>query len=389
MAVTEVTHTSWFSRIGSSVVGSLVGLALVVGMAGMLFWNEGRAVKTAKALAEGAGAVVSVNAGAVDAANDGKLVHIAGPAVPVGVPEDSRLGIRAEGAVSLERDVEMFQWRETQKSETKTKVGGGQETVTTYDYERAWSSSPISSSGFKEPAGHQNPPMPIEGDDFAVPTVNVGAFAIEGGRVVSLAADSAVAPDAGAPDRIAAAAGISRPGRIVGNQVYYGWAADNPQIGDLRIGFKRGDLKEVSLAGAQRGNAIVDWTASNGRAIFLAKAGIAPAAELFADAVTSNKVMTWILRAVGLILMLVGFSLMLALLGVIGDVIPFIGSIIRSGTFLIALAMTALVGSLAIAAGWMFYRPLLSLAVVAAGLAIFYAVSRMGKAKAAEGAPAA
>ncbi|MFZ1681245.1 MAG: TMEM43 family protein, partial [Rhizobiaceae bacterium] len=373
MAVTEVTHTSWFSRIGSSVVGSLIGLALVVGMAGLLFWNEGRAVKTAKALAEGAGSVVEVSANAVDAANEGRLVHIAAAAAPVGVPEDSRLGIKAEGAVSLERAVEMFQWRETQKSETRTKVGGGQETVTTYDYERAWSSSPISSSGFKEPAGHQNPPMPIQGDDFAVPTVNVGAFAIAGGRVTNLASDSAILPDAGAPDRIAAAAGISRPGKLIGDTVYFGWAADNPQIGDLRVGFKRGDLKDVSVAGAQKGNAIVDWTASNGRAIFLAKAGIVPAAELFADAVASNKALTWILRAVGLILMLVGFSLMLAILGVIGDVIPFIGSIIRSGTFLIALAMTALLGSLAIAAGWMFYRPLLSLAVVAAGVAVFYA----------------
>ena len=36
----------------------LVGLVLIVAMVVLLFWNEGRAVTTARSLAEGAGAVV-------------------------------------------------------------------------------------------------------------------------------------------------------------------------------------------------------------------------------------------------------------------------------------------------------------------------------------------
>ena len=39
-------------------------------------WNEGRAVRTAESLEEGAGAVVSVPADAVDPGNEGKLVHV-------------------------------------------------------------------------------------------------------------------------------------------------------------------------------------------------------------------------------------------------------------------------------------------------------------------------
>lgn len=388
MAVTVVTNQSWFSRLGNSIVGSLIGLLLVIGMVGLLFWNEGRAVKTAKALAEGAGAVVTVDAKAVDPANEGKLIAIAGPAKPEGVPEDALMGVRAEGAVGLERSVEMYQWRETQKSETRTKLGGGTETVTTYDYEKGWYSDPQNSSSFKEPAGHQNPQFSVRGESFEVPAVTVGAFTLEGSRVAYLGADSALTPDAEAPRRIAQALGTGRPGALTGDTVYVGYAPSSPQIGDMRVKFTRADLKEVSVAGAQSGNGIKAWTSSNGREIFLAKAGIAPAAELFADAIASNKVLTWILRAVGLVLMAIGFSLMFAILGVIGDVIPFVGSIVRAGTGLIALFLTAILGSATIAIAWIFYRPLIGLAILAAGFAIAFAVGKMGAKKGAEAPPA-
>ncbi|MBK8456401.1 MAG: TMEM43 family protein [Phyllobacteriaceae bacterium] len=388
MAVTVVTSQSWFSRLGNSVIGSLIGLLLVIGMVGMLFWNEGRAVKTAKALAEGAGAVVTVDAKAVDPANEGKLIAIAGPATPQGVPEDALLGIRAEGAVALERSVEMYQWKETQKSETRTKLGGGTEAVTTYDYVMEWSSSPENSSNFKEPAGHQNPQFPVRGEDFEVPTVTVGAFAIDGGNVAHLGARSPLVPDAGAPQRVAQALGAGRPATLAGDTVFVGFSPSNPRIGDMRVKFTRADLKELSVAGAQAGNGIKAWTSSNGREIFLAKAGIAPAAELFADAIASNTVLTWILRVVGLVLMLIGFSLMFAILGVIGDVIPFVGSIVRAGTGLIALFLTAILGSVTIAIAWIFFRPLIGLAIIAIGFAIAFAAGKMGAKKGAAAPPA-
>lgn len=388
MAVTVVTSQSWFSRLGNSIVGSLIGLLLVIGMVGLLFWNEGRAVKTAKALAEGAGAVITVDAGKVDPANEGKLIAIAGPATPQGTPEDTLLAVKAEGAVGLTRSVEMYQWRETQKSETRNKLGGGTETVTTYDYEKGWFDSPQDSSSFKEPGGHQNPQFTIRGESFEVPAVTVGAFTLDGSRVAYLGKGAPLIPDPGAAERVARAIGATRQASLNGDTVYVGYVPSSPQIGDVRVKFIRSDLKEVSVAGAQAGNGIKEWVSSNGREIFLAKAGIAPAAELFADAIASNKVLTWILRAVGLVLMMIGFSLMFAILGVIGDVIPFVGSIIRAGTGLIALFLTAILGSVTIAIAWIFYRPLIGLAVLAIGLAIAFAAGKLGASKGANAPPA-
>ena len=103
MSFTETTTTSWFSRLKGALVRILVGFILLIACVFLLFWNEGRSVKTYRALVEGAGLVVSVGNDNVDPANEGKLVHISGPVKPVGVPQDNALGISAEGAAGLEK----------------------------------------------------------------------------------------------------------------------------------------------------------------------------------------------------------------------------------------------------------------------------------------------
>ena len=80
MAVTETTTQSWGSRLGSSIKGVLIGLALFVGGFPVLFWNEGRTVHRAKALAEGE-SVCEESPETPDVALDGKLVHVTAEAV--------------------------------------------------------------------------------------------------------------------------------------------------------------------------------------------------------------------------------------------------------------------------------------------------------------------
>src|SRR6185436_7703500 len=78
--VSEVTSVSWFDRIKESFKGILVGLAFFAGSFPLLWWNEGRAVKTEKSLNEGQGAVISVPSDKVNPANNMKLVHLSGKA---------------------------------------------------------------------------------------------------------------------------------------------------------------------------------------------------------------------------------------------------------------------------------------------------------------------
>ncbi len=92
---TEVTNQSWFSRIGGAIKGIVFGVIIFIVGFPLLFWNEGRAVNRYKALKEGAGVVVSVADDKVDAANDGKLVHLTGLATTEEVLKDNEFGISA------------------------------------------------------------------------------------------------------------------------------------------------------------------------------------------------------------------------------------------------------------------------------------------------------
>ena len=141
-------------------------------------------------------------------------------------------------------------------------------------------------------------------------------------------------------------------------------------MGDLRIRFERTDLAEASFVGRQQGDTLAAYTASNGRKIFLSAAGRKEAAAMFEQAQTENTIITWVIRVAGLIGIFIGFQLFFGLFGVIGDVIPFVGSLVRGGTAIIALVLTLIIGPITIAVGWFAYRPLLALSIIGGGLAI-------------------
>lgn len=148
----------------------------------MLFWNEGKAVKTERALDEGAGAVVSVEVASVDPANNGKLVHVSGPVSVAAAPSDPLFATLAlpTNTIRISRSVEMYQWAESTKIETTRKLGGGEETVTTYSYAKEWSPQHNDSAKFKQPEGHANPDFAISAESFTAERAAIGAFVFEG-----------------------------------------------------------------------------------------------------------------------------------------------------------------------------------------------------------------
>jgi hypothetical protein len=389
MSFTETTTTSWFSRLKSGLAGLVIGPLLVIGMIWLLSWNEGRSVQTYRALIEGAGIVVSVDSGTIDAANEGKLVHVSGPVNPDGTPEDPTLGVSAEGAAGLNRKVEMYQWVEDSSSETKKTLGGGEETVTTYTYKKEWRPSRVDSSDFKQQDQHQNPDMPIEGDRFTVATATLGAFTVDGQAVANLGTDSPVKLTPDVVGRVTSALGSEKPVKADGTTLYVANNRQSPVVGDLRISFTREDIAEASFVGAQKGPTVAAYKASNGRELLLSAAGRETPAEMFDAAQSENTLITWLLRAGGLFGMFIGFVMMLSILGIIGDVIPFIGSIIGFGTTVIAVILTLLLGPLVIAIAWIAYRPVLAIAIIAIGALLAAAVIylRRNKAPAVQTSP--
>jgi hypothetical protein len=98
---------------------------------------------------------------------------------------------------------------------------------------------------------------------------------------------------------------------------------------------------------------------------------------MFKHGEDENALLTWILRAVGVIVMFIGFRSMLSLLEVLADVIPFIGNIVGAGASLVALLCTLVVAPLMIALAWLFYRPLTAIAVLAVGAGLVWGVRQL------------
>ncbi|MCC8037225.1 MAG: TMEM43 family protein [Bacteroidales bacterium] len=141
MAYTETTRQSYGSRVGQSFKNIISGLVLFIGATCLLWWNEGRAVHTADMLQEAGSAVQPLdNVDQIDNSLNGMLVHATGMAMTTDSVRDGLFGI-AENALALKREVQYYQWVEKSKSETKEKLGGAKETVTTYTYEQKWVSN--------------------------------------------------------------------------------------------------------------------------------------------------------------------------------------------------------------------------------------------------------
>lgn len=394
--ITVTTNTSWFSRIGGAFGGVIVGLILIPLAIWGLSWNEGRAVQTERSLKEGAGAVVSVPSATVSPANEGKLIHTQGTVVIAEPLTDSEFGVTASG-VRLIRNAEMYQWVENTKKETRTKLGGGEETVTTYTYAKEWKSEAVDSSGFQQQTGHENPPMTIQGAEINAPSGTMGGFTVNE-NVLSRLGDAQPVPLGEAQrEAITAAVGNSRPVTVANNQILISAnapAAANPfapeapaatttapVIGDQRVTYSVVPAGPISVVGAQQGNSFAAYQAKAGDQILLVSRGSETAAAMFKSAQDANVMMTWAIRIGGIVALMIGFGMIMAPIGVLADVIPFLGSIARLGTGIIGFVLAIVVGFITIAIAWFAVRPILSLVLLAIAAGTFVLFAMYGKKK--------
>lgn len=403
--VVETESEGFFSRLMSSIGGIFVGVAMVLIAFPALFCNEGRAVRTAQALTEGAGAAVHVEAGGPDAGNEGRLVHINGKAIAEGTLKDPKFGAEAQNALALRRKVEMYQWQETAKTKKQKKVGGGTKKVTTYTYDTIWSEKAISSSGFNKKAGHENPgAIPFDGGSWWAEPITVGGFTLS----KDLADDvnnwqSVTVTD----EQLAALDESLKPGLVVVGGDFYKSAAPaaadgttpapnpaNPVVGDVRITFEANQPAEVSVLGKQTGKNLGAFETSGGYNVADLRMGTMTKDEMFEAAQSENTILTWLIRFGGFGLMWLGLFLIGRPVTVVADILPFLGSLASLAVGVLAFAGAAMCSLPTIAVAWIFYRPLLGIILLVIGLvfmvgliaAIFMAIAAAKKYRASQAA---
>ena len=364
---TEVTTQGYFSRLGGSLIGVLIGILMVPGSIFLLYWNEGRAVDAIVALDLGAKQVVEISATAPNDSANGKLVHLTGDLTAQSPARDPVFGVSGNGAIRLKRDVEMYQWREETHSETHENVGGSKTTETSYTYQHVWSSTPISSGAFKHPEGHSNPQMSAQGQTFDGGTVKLGVYQLSPPILSEVTAFAPLDIGSAAPE------GYRRDGA----GLYRGNDPGSPAVGDLRISFESVQPQTYSVVAALAGGSLAEYRDARDYKIAMATPGVSTAEQMFKAKKAEESTFTWILRGVGFVVLFIGFLLIARPFSMILAFLPFLEGIAEAGAFLIALIMAIPLTLLVIALAWVVHRPLIGGGMILLAIGAFILFQRM------------
>ncbi|MBF0106955.1 MAG: hypothetical protein HQM16_16705, partial [Deltaproteobacteria bacterium] len=290
---------------------------------------------------------------------------------------DFLTGIGKTSAIGLNRDVEMYAWKE--KKETKKE---GDKEITTYDYVKEWTSMPQNSSDFYDSAAHQNPAMTIEHKTFKVDAAKIGSLTFDVSNTElwnykKLSIDETLI-NKNYPKKLQVAGGVIycpyEPAQSNLNfmPVPTRAVASTPVIGDQRITYMYFPANVNStVVGAWNGSQIGAHY-YDGTDFFLgAFAGTPNEFQAFLQ--TRHTTITWIIRAASFILMWLGLNMILGPICMLVESIPLVGgagrSIISLVTGVIAFVLWGI--TLLLANLWLI---LAVLAVI--GGVVFYFIKR-------------
>ena len=347
-------------RIGKSLFGVILAPVFIIGAAALLFYNESHAVKTADSLKEGAATVTEASATQVDSSREGKLVHVSGDAAAEGTLEDPTFGVSTPG-IKLARSVEVYEWTESSHSSNNQ---------TRYDYETKWQDRLVDSGKFKVPEGHRNPvALAYPAKTFQAQSVSVGTFQLDpdlvkligGAETLPLKEDTVTLPDG---------ATLQPSGEI-----YVGKTPSAPAVGDLRITEKLTPAGPVSIIAAQVGSKLAPYHSHNGSEIALLEQGTQSAAKMFETAQTNNAILTWVIRAVGFVVLFMGIHFIFGPLSTLASFVPILGAIFEGGVWIISFLMAVVGWFVLVGAAWLTARPFIAIPLlIVAVLAVSYLI---------------
>ena len=432
MAFTETTTTGYGTRVGRSFKSIGSGFILFCLATALLWWNEGRAVKTEKMLNEAAGAYVEMeNPNKKDASLEGELICGTAMATTEDSLVDAQFGIGAK-AIAIGRRVEYYQWVEHSQSKSEDKLGGKEVTTTTYTYTKEWVSSPVASSQFKDPA-YQNKNMvltTIEDAEQYAENVSFGAYKLSESLIHSISSSEGMelaisedllkqfdkstqaayerfygvqkstqqltqqpAPAQQAiPDSVLALLPDSVKASLdslkavndsineamakaenkkdleyihqASNVLYFGRVPGSPEVGDVRVTFEKIVPAKVTVMAVVDGDSFKPYKAKNGKRFQTLVMGKKSGDEIIDAEKEANNMWLWALRILGVMLVIAGLKGIFGFLETILKVVPFIANIFGWGVGVVCTVIGVVWSLIVIALAWLFYRPLLGIALL-------------------------
>ncbi|MDX1901794.1 MAG: TMEM43 family protein [Gammaproteobacteria bacterium] len=375
--VQEITTKSWGSRIISALWGVVFGIALVIGAFVLVFWNEGHGLHTAQSLEQAQTVLISVPNAPIDPNINMKVVYFNGQATTENILHDNFFSL-SENAISLDRKVEMYQWKENVETQTESKLGGSEQETKTYTYKPVWSTEIIDSSEFKDPNGHQNPTqMPIQSFKQYAENVKVGDFQLPHDLITEIKGYTPINLEKMNVAELQKK--LHKPVHIDNENIYAGDDSQSPKVGDLKITLTESLPQTVSIIAQQTGNTLQPFIAPAGQSVSLLEMGTQTPQVMIANAISANAMMMWLLRFGSLIMMMIGLALLMNPIKILADFIPFLGSLVGFGTGLIAFLGGLLLWTCALAIAWFVVRPLLAIGLVIIVIGICFGILKLKK----------
>ena len=424
MAYTETTTTGYGTRVGRSFKSIGSGFVMFCLATALLWWNEGRAVKTDKMLNEAEKVCVDMeNPNKIDPAMEGELVCASALATTEDVLTDDKFGF-SETAIGMNRRVEYYQWIEHEETKREDKLGGKEVATTTYTYSLQWTFSPVNSSNFKDPAYQSRNYTLAQVDDNEVWAENVkfGAYKLPESlfhhmsssqpvvlnlnndllaqldkscrdidlRINGRAVTTNSKPVEAVPDSVKTVISDSIPQdnkvdldyvHQQGNVLYIGRTPAAPQVGDVRVTFEKVVPAKVTIIAKVKGDTFTKFKAKNGKTFQTLVMGVQDSAEIFQSEHDANNTLLWILRIVGIMLVIAGLKGIFGFLETLLKVVPFLAGIMGWGVGVVCTIIGIVWSLIVIALAWLFYRPLIGIALLALAGFLIWVFAFKGKDK--------
>jgi hypothetical protein len=328
----------------------------------LLTYNELSTAVRGDALDRGPQRAVTVPIDRVDPAREGALVHVTGQAVATDEVVDPDVGVAAPG-LRLMRTVEMYQWVERSRRDRRRGV-------TEYEYAPSWMQTWQDSTALTGPDAPRNPAMPLRTQEWLAEEVTVGAFRLDSAQVERMG-DRVPLSLAGHPATRQAAVGTFVRH---GDEYYLGRDPEYPEIGDLRISYSVFTPGPVSILAAQAGNSFAPYrvevplpaartvlkalSPSSGE-VDIVRAGTLTVQELVQSDRRLGAAMTWTMRLVGVLLMVVGVKLLIWPGAVLLRVMPTVRRLVKHGRRWVATRLGVGLALITAAFTWVLGRGLM------------------------------
>ncbi len=327
--------------------GILVGIIFILAGIFLLWFNEGRTVKTKAAIMEAEDEYIDVSSETIDKNNEGKLIATNGKLeVSYDGATDTTFDIHV-AKPKLKRTVEMYQWKETCEDNNGNEV---------CRYSMVWDDEIINSNAFED-ATHNNPSsMPYSSETFTADGSKIGGFSLDRELLNQLNADKKI--------NLQDSAKITNMGLTNDGTYYTNVQNETPKVGDIRISFSYSDATNVSVLAVQNNNGFSKFTSKEGYSIYELEEGTLTGKQILQKLSDENNMTKWIFRLMGTIFIIGGFAAIISPLQRLANFIPFFGTVFGwvtgFATFILGLALSLIV----IALAWLRYRPLLSIGLL-------------------------